>query len=61
MLRLALVFLLVSILAGIFHFGGIAGAAAEMAQILFFIFVVLFVVSLIFGLLNRGGPNLPPV
>ena len=61
MLRLALVFLLVSILAAVFGFGGIAGVSMEMARILFFIFVVLFVVSLIFGLLNRGGPTLPPV
>ncbi len=61
MLRLALVFLLVSILAAVFGFGGIAGAAADMARILFFIFVVLFAVSFIFGLLNRGGPNLPPI
>jgi len=61
MLRLALVFLLVSILAAIFGFGGIAGASADMARILFFIFVVLFAVSFLFGLLNRGGPTLPPV
>ena len=61
MLRLALVFLLVSILAAVFGFGGIAGVSMEMARILFFIFVVLFVVSLIFGLLNRGRPTLPPV
>ena len=61
MLRLALVFLLVSILAAVFGFGGISGAAADMARILFFIFVVLFAVSFIFGLLNRGGSSLPPI
>jgi uncharacterized membrane protein YtjA (UPF0391 family) len=61
MLRLALVFLLVSILAAVFGFGGIAGVSMDMARILFFIFVVLFVVSLIFGLLNRGGSNGPLV
>ena len=61
MLRLALVFLVISLLAAIFGFGGIAGASADMARILFFIFVVLFAVSLIFGLLNRGGPNLPSI
>ena len=61
MLRLALVFLLVSILAAIFGFPGISGTSYEFARILFFIFVVLFAVSFLFGLLNRGGPNLPPI
>ena len=61
MLRLALVFLLVSILAAVFGFGNIAGVSMDFARILFFIFVVLFVISLIFGLLNRNGPTLPPI
>jgi len=61
MLRLALVFLLVSIIAAVFGFTPVAGASMEMARILFFIFVVLFAVSFLFGLLNRGGPTLPPV
>ena len=61
MLRLALVFLLVSLLAAIFGFHGIEGVSMDFARILFFIFVVLFVISLIFGLLNRGGSNTPLV
>jgi uncharacterized membrane protein YtjA (UPF0391 family) len=47
MLYYALVFLLISILAAIFGFGGIAIASAGIAKILFFIFIVLFLVSLI--------------
>jgi len=47
MLYYALVFLLVSIVAAIFGFGGIAIASAGVAKILFFIFIVLFLVSLI--------------
>jgi uncharacterized membrane protein YtjA (UPF0391 family) len=47
MLYYALVFLLVSILAAIFGFGGISIASAGIAKILFFIFIVLFLVSLI--------------
>jgi len=47
MLYYALVFLLISILAAIFGFGGIAIASAGVAKILFFIFIVLFLVSLI--------------
>jgi uncharacterized membrane protein YtjA (UPF0391 family) len=47
MLYYALVFLLISILAAIFGFGGIAIASAGIAKILFFVFIVLFLVSLI--------------
>ena len=62
MLRLALDFLLISIVAAIFGFGNIiVDGSFEIAKILFFIFVVLFVISLIFGLLNRGGSNTPLV
>jgi uncharacterized membrane protein YtjA (UPF0391 family) len=47
MLYYALVFLLIAILAGVFGFGGIAVASAGIAKILFFVFIVLFLVSLI--------------
>jgi uncharacterized membrane protein YtjA (UPF0391 family) len=47
MLYYALVFLLIAIVAAIFGFGGVAIASAGIAKILFFIFVVLFVISLI--------------
>jgi uncharacterized membrane protein YtjA (UPF0391 family) len=49
MLYYSLVFFIVAIIAGLLGFGGIAGAATGIAQILFFVFVVLFVLSLIFG------------
>ena len=51
MLRLALFFLVVSIVAGLFGFGGIAVAAAGIARILFFIFIVVFLALLIAGLM----------
>lgn len=54
MLRLAVIFFVVAIIAAVFGFGGIAAGATEIAKILFYIFVVLFVVSLIFGLFRRG-------
>lgn len=54
MLYWALVFLAVAIITGIFGFGGIASASAGIAQILFFIFLVLFAVALIVRLL-RGS------
>jgi uncharacterized membrane protein YtjA (UPF0391 family) len=49
MLRWAVTFFIIAIIAGVFGFGGIAAAATDMARILFFIFVVLFVLALIFG------------
>lgn len=49
MLSLAVFFLLVAIVAGLFGFGIIASSAAGLAQILFFVFIVLFIASLIFG------------
>lgn len=51
MLRLALFFLVISIVAAVFGFGGIARASADIAKFLFFIAIVLFVVLLIAGLL----------
>ena len=53
MLYWALVFLVVSLVAALFGFGGISLAAADIARILFFVFIVLFVLSLIFGLARR--------
>jgi uncharacterized membrane protein YtjA (UPF0391 family) len=53
MLHYALVFLVIALIAALFGFGGIAAGAVEIAQVLFFIFLVLFVVSLIAGLLRR--------
>jgi uncharacterized membrane protein YtjA (UPF0391 family) len=49
MLYYSLVFLVVAIIAAVFGFGGIAAGATDIARILFFLFLVLFVVSLIFG------------
>jgi uncharacterized membrane protein YtjA (UPF0391 family) len=49
MLRWSVSFLLIAIVAAIFGFGGIAGAAVGIAKILFFVFVGLFVLSLILG------------
>ncbi len=55
MLHYALVFLVLAIIAAVFGFGMAASAFAGIAKILFFLFVVAFVVSLIFG--RRGtGP-----
>ena len=51
MLRLALFFFVVSLVAALFGFTGISFAAAGVAKILFFLFIVFFLVFLIAGLL----------
>jgi len=50
MLYWAGVFLVVALVAALFGFGGIAGTAIQFAQVLFFVFLVLFVISLVFGM-----------
>ena len=54
MLKWALVFLIVALVAAVFGFGGISAAAVDIARILFFVFVVLFLLSLVFGMARRG-------
>lgn len=49
MFKWALIFLVVAIVAAILGFGGIAGAAAGIAQVLFWIGLALFVIALIAG------------
>lgn len=50
MLSWVITFLVVALVAGVLGFGGIAGASIEMAKIIFFIAVVLFLVSAVVGL-----------
>jgi uncharacterized membrane protein YtjA (UPF0391 family) len=54
MLNWALAFFLIAILAAVLGFGGIAFAAAGIAKILFVIFLVLFLVSLIAHVARRA-------
>lgn len=49
MLGWALFFFIVAIIAAIFGFGGIAGAASGIAQLLFFGFLIVAVVVLLTG------------
>jgi uncharacterized membrane protein YtjA (UPF0391 family) len=51
MLRLALFFFVVSLIAALFGFTGISVATAEIARVLFFVAIVIFVVLLIAGLM----------
>jgi uncharacterized membrane protein YtjA (UPF0391 family) len=49
MLSWAVTFLVIALIAAALGFGGLAGTAAGFAKILFFVFLVMFVVSLIMG------------
>lgn len=53
MLHYAVVFFIIAVIAAVFGFTGIAAGAVEIAKILFFIFILLFVVSLVMGLVRR--------
>jgi uncharacterized membrane protein YtjA (UPF0391 family) len=50
MLRWALLFLIIGLVAGVLGFGGIAGASFAIAKLLFWVFIVIFLVLLIAGL-----------
>jgi uncharacterized membrane protein YtjA (UPF0391 family) len=49
MLRLAVVFLVIALIAALFGFTSVAGTAYGAAQILFFVFLVLFIIAAIGG------------
>jgi len=53
MLSWALTFLVMALIAGVLGFGVIAGTAAGIAKVLFFVFLVLFVIGLFMG--RRGS------
>jgi uncharacterized membrane protein YtjA (UPF0391 family) len=53
MLYYAVVFLVIALVAALLGFTGIAASAVGIARILFFIFVLLFVATLIMGLMRR--------
>lgn len=48
MIRWSLGFFVIATAAAIFGFGGIAAGAASLAKVLFFVFIVLFLLSLFF-------------
>jgi uncharacterized membrane protein YtjA (UPF0391 family) len=52
MLRWAFIFLVVGLIAAVLGFTNIAGASIDIARILFFVFLVIFAVLLIAGLIT---------
>ncbi len=55
MLRWTLTFFIFSLVAGVLGFSGLSHATADIAKIFFFVFIVLFLFTMIGGLL-RGKP-----
>jgi len=52
MLRWALAFLILSLVAAFLGFGGISATSAGIAKVLFYLFLIIFVVTLAFGLVT---------
>jgi uncharacterized membrane protein YtjA (UPF0391 family) len=50
----AVIFLIIALVAAFFGFGGVAGVATEGARILFWVAIVLVVISFIAGMMRRG-------
>ena len=51
MLKWALIFFVISVIAGYFGFTGVAGTTRKIAKVLFFIALLIFLVVLIFGVM----------
>lgn len=57
MLSWTISFLVLALIAGFLGFGGVATVSIEIAQILFFVFIVLFLVSAVVGALRGRAPR----
>jgi uncharacterized membrane protein YtjA (UPF0391 family) len=57
LLHYAIVFLVVALVAAALGFGGVAGTALEGARILFWVAIILFIISLIGGLVRGRTPR----
>jgi uncharacterized membrane protein YtjA (UPF0391 family) len=55
----AITFLVIALIAAVLGFGGIAGVAIELAKIVFFVAIVLFLISAVIGLVRGRSPRAP--
>ncbi|MCL4761640.1 MAG: DUF1328 domain-containing protein [Burkholderiales bacterium] len=53
MLHYAIVFFVIALIAAVFGFGGIAAGAVEIGKILFFVFLVIAVITFVMSLLRK--------
>jgi len=59
MLGWAITFLIVALIAAVLGFGGIAEFAVDIARIIFFVAIILFVISAVVALIRGRSPTLP--
>ncbi|MBO4226199.1 DUF1328 domain-containing protein [Bradyrhizobium neotropicale] len=52
MLGWVVTFLIIALIAGVLGFGGIAGVSIEIAKAIFFIAIILFLISAVLGLVR---------
>ena len=58
MLRWALIFLVLALVAGVLGFTGVAGESMAIARILFYVFLVVFLVGLLYSVITgRRAPG----
>jgi uncharacterized membrane protein YtjA (UPF0391 family) len=58
MLNLAVTLLIIALIAAVLGFGGIAMASVELAKIVFFVAILLFLIAAIFGAVGGRRPVL---
>ena len=58
MLNLIVTLLIIALIAAVLGFGGISFAAVELAKIIFFVVLLLFLISLVFGVVGTRRPIL---
>jgi uncharacterized membrane protein YtjA (UPF0391 family) len=51
MIKWAIIFFLISVVAGYFGFTGVAGSARTISKVLFFIAIVIFLIVVVFGVM----------
>ncbi len=56
MLNWAIMFLVIALIAAVLGFGGIAGVAVGLAKVVFFVAIVLFLISLVYGVTTGRRP-----
>jgi uncharacterized membrane protein YtjA (UPF0391 family) len=57
MIGWAITFLLIALVAAVLGFGGIAGVAIELAKIVFFVAIILFVIAAVVGVARGRAPR----
>lgn len=60
MLRAALGFFVLALLAVVFGASGVAGVSMEIGRMLLVVFLILAVISFVIGIVSGRGPNIRP-